>query len=332
MSPEESRDPFYFFDFSTSGRLARETDWDRHPLGRAEQWPSPLKSSLSLAFRHPQAMMLFWGQEHYCFFNDALMSSLGRASRPREIGLPGQACLPELWKSMQEPVKETLASGRPSQYLSHMAPNLLLQEGRIEGVDWTYIYTPVFSESGQTSGVLVTWSKSARTVFGAQALKASEEHLKLALASGQMGTWTVSLTSRDFTLSDEAYRIFGLGRSDSTNNVTIDALIHPEDRDRVRELLSNAIRTGASYTDKYRIIRPDGEVRWLNSRGQAIYDNKSRPFLLAGIVMDITESKAVEEARSKNASLGNHFGADADGRGGRGRPGRAFAFRQQTSQ
>jgi len=296
-----SQDPLYFFDESASGRLARAIDWSRHDLGPAGDWPAPLKTSLGVLFRHHQPMLLFWGAEHFCFYNDALVNSLNADKRPRAIGVPGALCAPEIWHSMKSQISGVLNDGRPSHNVRHLVPHL--QKGKIEGIDWTHSYTPVFDADGRSAGVLVTCTQSARTVFSVHALKASEEQLKLALASGRMGTWTISLANNKFALSDEAYMIFGLGKECDTTDSAINELIHPDDRERVSQALSRAIRSGESYSDKYRILRPDGEVRWLNSRGQAVYDSENKPFLLAGIVMDISETKAVEQKLDERTRL-----------------------------
>jgi two-component system cell cycle sensor histidine kinase/response regulator CckA len=73
----------------------------------------------------------------------------------------------------------------------------------------------------------------------------------------------------------------------------IDA-IHPEDREQARsEIFTNQSR-GLSYSQEYRIIRPDGAVRWVRDRGFPVRDDQGRVILVTGVVTDITESKALE--------------------------------------
>ncbi|HUJ72808.1 MAG TPA: PAS domain-containing protein [Verrucomicrobiae bacterium] len=70
--------------------------------------------------------------------------------------------------------------------------------------------------------------------------------------------------------------------------------VHPEDRDRVRRLAgNNASRDG--YDEEYRIVRPDGEVRWVRERAFPIPDRTGKVYRLAGIVEDITSRKPLEE-------------------------------------
>ncbi|MBI3838259.1 MAG: PAS domain-containing protein [Planctomycetia bacterium] len=70
--------------------------------------------------------------------------------------------------------------------------------------------------------------------------------------------------------------------------------IHPDDRDRVIEA-AGKIYTHATYDETYRIVRPDGSIRWIRSRAFPVYDMAGKVIRLAGIAEDITDSKQTEE-------------------------------------
>jgi PAS domain S-box-containing protein len=72
--------------------------------------------------------------------------------------------------------------------------------------------------------------------------------------------------------------------------------IHEDDRNRVALEFDDFRRTG-KYDTQYRIIRPDGEVRWIHDKGFPVYDASDRIYRLAGVAEDITESKKSEELR-----------------------------------
>ncbi len=74
------------------------------------------------------------------------------------------------------------------------------------------------------------------------------------------------------------------------------ALVHPEDRERARLQAQRCIET-LEYADvEYRIIRPDGTIRWIASRGQPVLGPDGRVARVLGLCTDITERKETEEA------------------------------------
>ncbi|MFZ0241994.1 MAG: PAS domain S-box protein [Desulfobacterales bacterium] len=75
--------------------------------------------------------------------------------------------------------------------------------------------------------------------------------------------------------------------------------IHPDDRAFARVSLARIVETGRVEKREYRIVRPDGDVRWVSDRGYAIRDRQDRIVRLAGIAEDITERKRAEEILRK---------------------------------
>ncbi|HWA43915.1 MAG TPA: PAS domain-containing protein [Hypericibacter adhaerens] len=113
---------------------------------------------------------------------------------------------------------------------------------------------------------------------------------------GHVGSWELDLETNDVVWSDEGWRIFGLEpcRRSWPYDQNLQA-IHPDDRRRVLEL-DNTLRVhGGSTEIEYRIRRPDGEVRIVHERAEAIRDAAGRPRSLIGTVHDVTELKAAEE-------------------------------------
>mgnify|MGYP006179189903 CR=1 FL=1 len=73
-------------------------------------------------------------------------------------------------------------------------------------------------------------------------------------------------------------------------------LVHPQDRERVSQAIERALEDGLPYEIEFRIVRPDGEIRWIANRARTDYDREGRPIRHFGIALDITERKTVEEA------------------------------------
>ena len=91
------------------------------------------------------------------------------------------------------------------------------------------------------------------------------------------------------------YRIFGYDPKEitMTHDISFEA-IHPEDKDYVTQSVQQALETGISYNIDFRIIRPDGEVRYLNSQAELFMDEQGSPRRMVGSVLDITDRKNIE--------------------------------------
>jgi PAS domain S-box-containing protein len=131
------------------------------------------------------------------------------------------------------------------------------------------------------------------------ALRASEEKLAQAQHIAHLGYWERDVVADSIRWSDETYRIFGLpGRSD----IDIDhfqKLLHPDDREKVKNAIGDALAGGPRYDMEYRVVRPDGDLRFIHSQGNVVKDQFGRPRYIFGTVQDITERKQAEEALRK---------------------------------
>lgn len=127
-------------------------------------------------------------------------------------------------------------------------------------------------------------------------LRQSEYQLAEAQRLARLGSWTLNLDDNVLTWSDELYRIYGLDPREFTP--TYDAfmrLVHPEDVDFVAKEVERSVKNLEPLNYRLRIIRPDGEVRILHSRGRVATDERSVPFRLYGAAQDVTEQKRAEE-------------------------------------
>jgi PAS domain S-box-containing protein len=122
-------------------------------------------------------------------------------------------------------------------------------------------------------------------------LQASEARLKLAQAAGGVGSWDLDLVTRELRWSDEHFLLFGLepGAVRPCYQVWRQSL-HPEDRESLT--LAGLCREDVSTVAlDYRVIRPDGEVRWLSTRGKVLRDRLGKRVRMIGVTIDVTESK-----------------------------------------
>ncbi|WP_309894249.1 PAS domain-containing protein [Archangium sp.] len=120
-------------------------------------------------------------------------------------------------------------------------------------------------------------------------LRIAQEQLQLALQNAQMGAWHIDLETNQVTSSPGLAALLGVPEHMGNIFEVIATLIHPEDRDEVNRVWREAVAAGTSYQHEYRIIRPDGAIRWMLARGTVTRGPEGRPAYFAGVSQDVTE-------------------------------------------
>lgn len=136
-----------------------------------------------------------------------------------------------------------------------------------------------------------------------EAAAVANEKIRLALKAGRMGTFEIDLDTGRVDCSPERLEIFGVDPGSFDGRLeTLDRLIHPDDLARVRQRRDNALTSG-SYESEFRILRPDGAIRWLLSRAEVRRDPGGKARRVIGLSMDITARKVVERRLAEAAQL-----------------------------
>ena len=131
------------------------------------------------------------------------------------------------------------------------------------------------------------------------ALRASEEGRRLALDAAELGTSNIDPATNALT-SDERFRIIFAGTAEMMDYEQAFAAIHPDDQERIRAAVAAATRPDdpAPYAEEYRVVHPDGSVRWVFAKGRANRDREGTGRLVSfdGTVADITARHQAEAA------------------------------------
>jgi PAS domain S-box-containing protein len=128
-----------------------------------------------------------------------------------------------------------------------------------------------------------------------QTLRESEERMSLAMDAANLGLWEWNVSKDELWTTKARLARFGLPASGKLNMEAGLSTVHIDDRDRVRQALKDAAKTGRDYNLKYRAVLPDGSIRWTDHRGRCVIGADGKPAILRGISMDVTEQKQAEE-------------------------------------
>ena len=127
----------------------------------------------------------------------------------------------------------------------------------------------------------------------------SEQRRSLALAAGKMGSWDWDWINGDWMWDEGQFRIFGVDpKTFVVSPANVQPLLHPDDFDELLEAIDNFNKGVRSYETEFRIVRPDGEIRWCAGTAAATLDKSGRVIRVSGVTVDITERKRAEERQN----------------------------------
>jgi PAS domain S-box-containing protein len=197
---------------------------------------------------------------------------------------------PEDSERVRESFRETVQDGRSR----HSVFRFLVPSGETRFIE-SY-RSAVLDSQGRVEFVVAVARDVTERRRTEEALRARDLQLQEAQALANLGSWEWDLQSNSRTWSDQLSRIFGL-RPDQTPSAFdgFYPLVHPDDREHTAALAREALRTGKSYENQFRIVRRDGAVRTLHNQARVDLDESGKPVRVIGVCQDITERKLAEE-------------------------------------
>jgi PAS domain S-box-containing protein len=214
-------------------------------------------------------------------------------------GLPVEDSLGESWMSWIHPddLTRVLQEMQPHRR-DESAHTTEMRYRTREGVyRWHMIQAaPVHSARGEFKGWCGTSVDIHDIKETEEALRRSEEQLRIALRAAKMGDWSWDLATDRLNLSDRAAEIFGLPPGTALSGLELRKQLHPGDMARAVDAMEKSVEKLAPYDVEYRISRAnDGARVWVASQGQTTLNDDGSPSGIAGVVQDITDRKHAEE-------------------------------------
>ena len=139
-------------------------------------------------------------------------------------------------------------------------------------------------------------ARLARQLRASQAgLRKIEERVAFAAEAAQLGVWEFDTATKRIWISDKVRQLFQLPQQDEITYAEFEQHVHPDDRAARDQAMQSAIRNQSGYETEYRILLPDGTVRWIGGRGRCFSEGDGASTRLLGVSMDITARKQAQE-------------------------------------
>jgi len=240
-----------------------------------------------------------------------LDGNLVRTNRAGSIalGVPEEPAVPPPWLSLLP--EEVRAEGEAALAVARTGDPVRFPGYSITGDGrfrrWDNMLTPILDGEGRTTSILCVSRDVTALHEAIEQHREIEERLAIAARVGGLGIWDYDIREDRLYCDDSWYRIMGRDPHRPIASIAeFRPFIHPEDVDRATEVRRTAVELAASHQDYsvvFRIVRPDGEVRWLRSLAYLQHEG-GEPSRAIGFVTDITEARHGEAAlRDANRAL-----------------------------
>ncbi|HEY6916984.1 MAG TPA: PAS domain-containing protein [Allosphingosinicella sp.] len=279
------------------GARIRAFDWEATPFGAPESWPAALRTAISICLHSSLPTSIYWGRELRLLYNDA-WAPIPAERHPWALGRPGGEVWQDIWDIIEPQFQHVMETGEGFSTFNQMLP---MERGGVpHETYWNYSFTPIRDEHGAIVGILNQGHETTAQILAERALRESQERLELALgASSSVGTWDWDVPSDRVRADARFAGIYGVDPEKAAEGAPVAeffAGIHPEDRGRVEARIAEILRTGDLFSEEYRLVQPDGAIRWVMAQGRATLDEDGKPVRFPGVTFEITERKAAEEA------------------------------------
>ena len=214
----------------------------------------------------------------------------------------------EVFPQMPSQWKDAHRRGLEGEVLQGHSDRFERADGSVQWVRWET--RPWYEASGAIGGIVIFTEDVTERKRAEDALRLNNARTRFAMEAAKLGDWQIDLRTLEATRSLIHDQIFGYSvLLPDWNFDSFLSHVHPDDRERVQEAFQHSRGLGKRLEFECRIIRVDGEMRWIWNCGDAQRESSGETTGMFGIVKDITDWKrAEEEARTLNAELENRVG------------------------
>ena len=157
-------------------------------------------------------------------------------------------------------------------------------------------FSPLREGEEVVGAVVTSRDVTARKIAEAE-LRYAHARLELAQQASGAGTWDWDVVTGAIDWTAEMFALFGLDPETGEAGFDVwDAALHPDDLEAAHARIAAALADHETLDSDYRIVKPDGDVRWINALGRAMYGEDGEPLRMIGLCIDVTDLRRAEQA------------------------------------
>jgi len=236
---------------------------------------------------------LIWSidrEGRWTYLNGAAVRRIWGGEAVDMLGRPFSATLAAELRDRDEAVFRTILGGEP---VYNYETRHLRRDGT--PVDLSFNAIPLRNPAGAIVGATGTARDITEGKLAAAALYESVERLRLAVDAADLYYWEWNVADDSFTWGRDPAGLIGTEPPGTPGPADFRKRIHPDDRERYEDACRRTLEAGEAHVCEFRIVGREGQVRWLASRGNAVYDPGGAATRVIGVSQDVTERKRQEE-------------------------------------
>jgi PAS domain S-box-containing protein len=290
--------PDHLFPTGDSAMQAciRSFDWTSSPIGKSDQWPFSLRTTLAILLASPYPSILFWGPEFVQFYNDAYQTTINlSASDTIILGQP----VADSWSKQPERL-EVLQHVRASGQSVYQDQQPIVLGN--ETTYWRLSYSAVPDESGPAAGVLLIAQEITSPKSSPSVLNFQDEQLQFAVDLAGLGIWNLNPATGKVTGNDRMRAWFNLPVQGEVDLSMVIKAISEKDRERVTQAITASLQheEEGHFDITYSLVtQREATERVVRAKGQVYANQQHEPVRFTGTLQDITnETHLREEQRT----------------------------------
>ena len=254
----------------------------------------------------PAAIGMTMGPDHrVVFINPPYLRLLGREGHKDVIGKPFREIVPEVAEQgLFDLFDDVYRTGRI--YIEHERKARLDRTGtgQPETGYFNFVLQPARNLQGEVEGILVHTTEVTDQVLARQEVERRERLLQVAQRAAKAGSFEWNLETGDLFWTEDYYHIHAAPLSIKPSYEEWAKIVYPDDLPQAEARVQKTIAERREMLEnEYRIIAPDGSIRWIATHGRFFYDKYGKPIRLVGISLDITDRKKAEDALRRTEKL-----------------------------
>lgn len=257
----------------------------------------------NLIMQSPIAMTIWRGPDFIIeMANETMFRKIWRKEPENIVGRKALEVFPELNdQKYPELLSRVLITGQ-----THREKEAVAYVQGDDGMRKFYLdfeYAPLLETDGSISGIMINVYDVTEKVESRLKLSDTESRMRLAVEGTELSTWDLNLLTREVIHSPRLAVIFGHAQSKNLTHAEMRAQLDADDRQHIVEpAFEGALKSGL-YHYEARMVRADKAIRWVRVRGKVIFDENHLPQRMLGTLMDITETRLIDEQSARLAAI-----------------------------